>query len=211
MFDTCLGLFNRAARSPQGPGTNSTMDESKSESKTTTNGKETSDIDKWKSESRAKANGQVANEHRTDKPEKDTKTAPRDRTLTPRRLQMAPQGAKNGPKKGRRGCKNDPKPQVEPRSAPRLLQDRPGSSPGGESPTFPPPIGVHLGVPKRPKPKPKTIQNAHENRESKKSDPRRSRTRLGAILVALGPPCGSPKTPKVLENALFRTKSLFRR
>ena len=44
-------LFNRAARSPQGPGTKSTMDESKGESKTTTIGKETSDIDKWKSES----------------------------------------------------------------------------------------------------------------------------------------------------------------
>ena len=39
------GGFNRAARSPQGPGTKSTMDESNSESKTTTNGKETSDID----------------------------------------------------------------------------------------------------------------------------------------------------------------------
>ena len=43
-------LFNRAARSPQGPGTKSTMDESNSESKTTTNGKETRDIDNWKSE-----------------------------------------------------------------------------------------------------------------------------------------------------------------
>ena len=38
------------ARSPQGPGTKSTMDASTSESKTPTNGKETSDIDKWKSE-----------------------------------------------------------------------------------------------------------------------------------------------------------------
>ena len=42
---------------------------------------------------------------------------------------MAPQEAKNGPKKGRRGCKNDPKPQVEPRSAPRRPQDRPGTRP----------------------------------------------------------------------------------
>ena len=78
-------LFNRAARSPQGPGTKSTMDESQSESKTTTNGKETSGIEKRKSESRAKAHGQVANEHRPEKPEKDTKTVPRNRKLAPRR------------------------------------------------------------------------------------------------------------------------------
>jgi hypothetical protein len=38
-------LLNRAARSPQGPGTKSTMDKSKSESRSTANGKETSDID----------------------------------------------------------------------------------------------------------------------------------------------------------------------
>ena len=117
---------------------------------------------------------------------------------------MAPQEAKNRPKKGRRGCKNDPKPQVEPRSAPRRPQDRPGSSPGGESPLFPPPPGDYLGAQKRPKAEPKTIQNQTVNREAKKSDPRGSRTRLGAILVALGAPCGSPETPKVLENVIFR-------
>ena len=78
VLNEILDLFNRTARSPQGPGTNSTMDESQSESKTTTNGKETSGIEKWKSESRAKAHGQVANEHRPEKPEKDTKTVPRN-------------------------------------------------------------------------------------------------------------------------------------
>jgi len=45
-----VALFNRAARSLQGPGAKSTMDKSKSESRTTTNGKETSNIDNWKSE-----------------------------------------------------------------------------------------------------------------------------------------------------------------
>ena len=64
---------------------------------------------------------------------------------------MAPQEAKNRPKKGRRGCKNDPKPQVEPRSAPSRHQDRPGTIPGVAPPTFPSLLGVHLGAPKRPK------------------------------------------------------------
>ena len=147
-----ISLFNRAARSPQGPGTKSTMDESKSESKTTTNGKETSDIDKWKSESRAKAHGQMANEHRLEKPEKDTKTVPRNRKLAPRRPQMAPQEAKNRPKKGRRGCKNDPKPQVEPRSAPRLPQDRPGTPPKGR-------LAQRRAPPGDPYGRPETTQN----------------------------------------------------
>ena len=93
-------VFNRAARSPQGPGTKSTMDQSQSESKTTRNGKETSDIDKWKSESRAKANGQVANEHRPEKPEKDTKRYP---------------GTENWPQEGRKW--HHKRPKIVPRRA----------------------------------------------------------------------------------------------
>ena len=64
---------------------------------------------------------------------------------------MAPQEAKNGPKKGRRGCKNDPKPQVEPRSAPRLPQDRPGTRPRADFPSSAAPPGTRMGHQNDPK------------------------------------------------------------
>ena len=68
-----------------------------------------------------------------------------------------------------------------------------------------------MGTPKRPKTEPKTIHKRNENQEAKRGDPRRARTHLGAILVALGVPCGSPKTPKVLENVIFPANLPFRR
>ena len=139
------------------------------------------------------------------------KRAMAKRKMGQRRAKMAPLGAKNGPKKGRRECKNDTKPPVELGSASRPPQGRPGPPPGVAPPTFPSLLGDHLGTPKRPKTDPKTIKNRSEKEESTKSDPRGSRTRLGAILVPLGAPCGSPKAPKVLENVLFRAQSLFRR
>ena len=186
----------RRARARRAPWTNR-----KAKAKQPQMEKRTSIKSKWTSGKRTS----------TRKAKQNTKTASRNRKLAPRRLSMAPQEAKNRFKKGRRGCKNDPKSQVEPRSAPRPPQDRPGTPPRGDSHLFPSPRGDHLGAQKRPKTEPKTIQNQSENREAHKSDPRGSRTRLGAILVALGAPCGSPETPKVLENVIFRANSLFRR
>ena len=130
----------------------------------------------------------------------------------PRRAQDGPKRCQRRPKTTPRGTqeaeKSDPESQDEKRTEPRRSQDRLGpptrryaqlSRPPGA------PFGGQIGT----KTEPKTIQNQSENREAKKSDPRGSRTRLGAILVALGAPCGSPKTPKVLENVLFRDKPCF--
>ena len=103
-----IKLFNRAARSPQGPGTKSNMDESKSESKTTSIGKERSDIEKWKSESRSKANGQVANEHRSQKLEKDTKRHPETENCPQEGRKWHPKRPKIVPRRAEEGAKTIP-------------------------------------------------------------------------------------------------------
>ena len=104
--------------------------------------------------------------------------------------------SQEGPKRVQKRSQTASRTKKRTKTTPRPSWD----PPGGDSPLFAPPLGVDLDVPKRPKTEPKTIQDRSENRKSKTSDPRRSRTHLGAILVPLGAPCGSPKTPKVLEN-----------
>ena len=105
---TCvLKLFNRAARSPQGPGTKSTMGKWNRESRSTTNGRETSDIDKRKIGHRSKANGQVANEHRSPKPEETPKG-----THEPK---SGPKKAEHGTTRGQKWSQEGPK-RVQKRS-----------------------------------------------------------------------------------------------
>lgn len=78
------------------------MDESQSESKTTTNGKEISDTDKWKSESRAKAHGQVANEHRPEKQQKRHQNGTQEPKIDPKK---AVNGTTRGQKSPQEGLK----------------------------------------------------------------------------------------------------------
>ena len=75
------------------------------------------------------------------------------------------------------------------------------------------PPGLHLGGQNGTKIDPKTIKNRSEKSRVKKTDPRRSWTRLGAILGRLGCHLGPTWTSKscsrcsgarVFENTLFR-------
>ena len=60
--------------------------------------------------------------------------------------------------------------------------------PSGRSTAICAPLGVHFGGQIGTKTEPKTIQNRSEKSRGKKTDPRRSWTRLGSILGRLGPP-----------------------
>ena len=98
---------------------------------------------------------------------------------------------KNDPKGGQEDQKIEPKPQDEKRTEPRRLQDRLGLTQGARPPvqhSSPSPLGSHFGIQNGTKTEPKTIQNRSENTRGQKNDPRRSRTRLGAILGHFGAP-----------------------
>ena len=122
---------------------------------------------------------------------------------------MAPQETKNRPKKGRRGCKNDPKPQVEPRSAPRRPQDRPGSSPGGDSHLFPPPPGAHLGAQKRPKTEPKNNPKSKRKSRSEQKRSKRIKDLSWSDLGRFGGAMWEPGDPKSVGKRNISCKFTF--
>ena len=85
--------------------------------------------------------------------------------------------------------------------------------PKGPNPRIPSPLGSHLGGQIGTKTEPKTIQNRSEKSRGEKTDPRRSWTRLGAILGRLGCHLGPTWTSKSCcgcSGARFCEKSLFR-
>ena len=133
---------------------------------------------------------------------KSTKTTP-----------TAPQNdPKTRPKRPQDGQKSDPERQDDKRIEPRRSWDRLGP-PQGRSAQFSivraHPWGAILGA----KTDPKTIQNRSENSRGQKIDPRRSWTRLGAILGRLGCHLGPTWTSKSCcgcSGARFSEKSLFR-
>ena len=132
-----------------------------------------------------------------------------------------PRRAQDGPKRGQRRTKttprgtqevqkSDPEPQDEKRTEPRRSQGH------FEPPRVP--ISQDLRAQRGPFGRPNRHQNRHPNDQKskrklkmKKSDPRRSWTRLGAILGRSWPHLGVNFGPKPLENVMFREKSLFRR
>ena len=109
---------------------------------------------------------------------------------------MAPPEAKNRPKKGGRGRKNDPKLQVEPRSAPRRPQGRPGTPPEAAPPTLGSLLGDHLGTPKPPKTDPKTRNNRSEKKESNKKRSKRIKDPSWSDLGRFGGAMWEPEGPK---------------
>ena len=83
----------------------------------------------------------------------------------------------------------------------------------GAHPSLVAPLGHPLGAQKGTQTDPKTIKNRSENSRGKKTDPRRSGTRLGAILGCLGGDLGPTWTSKSCcgcSGARFFEKSLFR-
>ena len=130
---------------------------------------------------------------------KSTKTTP-----------TAPQNdPKTRPKRPQDGQKSDPERQDDKRIEPRRSWDRLGP-PQGRSAQFSTvrahPWGAILGA----KTDPKTIQNRSENSRGEKTDPRRSWTRLGAILGRLGCSLGTVEALQTLRLPMFRENSLFR-
>ncbi|MEC7682350.1 MAG: hypothetical protein VYC88_00825 [SAR324 cluster bacterium] len=151
------------------------MDESKSGSKTTTIGKETSDIDKWKSESRRRANGQTRG--------KRTST-----TKARSRHQNGTHESKIGPKKAENGTTRDQKWSQE---WPKRVQKRSQTAsrtkkrtkttprPSRDSPKgrFAPLSVTSWG----PCGRPKTTQNGAENDPKSKLKSRREKKRSKRI------------------------------
>ena len=115
----------------------------------------------------------------------------------PRRAQDDPKRGLRRPKTTLRGTqeaqKSDPESQDEKRTEPRRSQDRLGP-PTGRFAYLSRPPGAPFGRPNGTKIDPKTIKNRSEKSRVKKTDPRRSWTRLGAILGRLGCHLGALET-----------------
>ena len=123
---------------------------------------------------------------------------------------MTPGVPPNGAKRGRRGTKKRSSTASRTKKCTKTSTRPTWTRQGGDFPTFPPPPGGHLGTPKRPKTKPKTIQNRSEKSRGKNNDPRRSWARLGAILGRLGCHLGALEALQTLRLPMFRENSLFR-
>ena len=95
---------------------------------------------------------------------------------------------------------------------------RPSWTPKGPpNPRIPSPLRPHSGGQIGTKTEPKTIQNRSETSRVKKNDPRRSWTRLGAILGRFGAPSWAKKRLKLIisngfvKNHFFEDKMVRRR
>ena len=91
------------------------------------------------------------------------------------------------------------------------------TAPSGRSTAICAPPGLHLGGQNGTKIDPKTIKNRSEKSRDEKSDPRRSSTRLGAILGRFGAPSWMKKRLKqyvsngFVNNHFFEHKTVRRR
>ena len=127
-----------------------------------------------------------------------------------RNAEKAPKRPPERPKTTLRGAQDDEKrPPNDPKTTKKAIpndktkkgpnQDDLGTvldRPGADLPTIHALPGCHLGGQNGTKIDPKTIKNRSENSRVKKTDPRRSWTRLGAILGRLGCHLGPTWTPK---------------
>ena len=104
-----------------------------------------------------------------------------------------PKKHQNDPRSGQKRPQNDPKttqkaiPNDKTKKGPN--QDDLGTvldRPRGQTTSSRAPLGLHLGGQNGTKIDPKTIKNRSEKSRVKKTDPRRSWARLGAILGRLG-------------------------
>ena len=82
--------------------------------------------------------------------------------------------------------------------------------PGADLPTIGALPGCHLGGQNGTKIDPKTTKNRSEKSRVQKTDPRRSWTRLGAILGRLGCHLGALETLQTVRLPMFRENLLFR-
>ena len=142
--------------------------------------------------------------------------------------QNEPKTTQNGPKRPQDGPKRDPRrPKTTPRGAQddqkkrsrttRRKKDRtktilgPSWTPPGPICTAQPCFGVPCWRPKRHQNRSENDQKSKRKIKRQKSHPRRSWTRLGAILGRSWPHLEVNFGQKPLENVMFREQSLFRR
>ena len=119
----------------------------------------------------------------------------RDSLKEPRKTpKRPPERPKTTPKRAQDDQRSDLERQDDKRTEPRRSQDHPGSAQGAQDPGLVPPLGDHLGGQNGTKIDPKTIKNRSEKSTVKKTDPRRSWIRLGAILGRLDYHLGALET-----------------
>ena len=130
---------------------------------------------------------------------------------------MTPKVSQNDPKLSPRGSKKRSQTARRKKNRTKTIP-RPSWIPqGGRTISSCAPPRLHLGGQNGTKIDPKTIKNRSENRRGKKSDPRRSWTRLGAILGRFGAPSWAKKRlePFILngsvKNHFFEDKTVRRR
>ena len=141
------------------------------------------------SDHRPKQEDKFRNATKVHKSKRDKRTSTnryrkRHQDNTSRRPKMTPGAPPNGAKSGRQTPKSDFQPQVEKnrtKTSTRPTWTRQRS----DSPLFPSPPGGHLGSQIATKTDPKTIKNRSAKSKGQTSDPRRSLSRLGAILGRL--------------------------
>ena len=110
-----------------------------------------------------------------------------DPRSAPKRLQNDPQTTPKRPKKRSRTTRRK-KDRTQTIPRPSWI------GPKGPNPSLVSPLGSHLGGQNGTKIDPKTIKNRSEKSRVKKTDPRRSWARLGAILGRLGCHLGALQT-----------------
>ena len=137
---------------------------------------------------------------------------------TPKRPQEAFQKPQNDPKctpkRHQEAPKSDQKTKPNRKLKKGPNQDDPKTvldPPRADLPSSAAPPGSIWEPKTTPKPIPKRSKIEAKIKEATKSDPRRSWTRLGAILGRSWPHLGVIFGQKPEENVLFREKSLFRR
>ena len=110
------------------------------------------------------------------------KTSPREPKTAQNGAKSAPRRPQDEPKRDKKANPNRKMKKETNQDDPKTVLDRPPA----DLPSSAAPLGLHLGGQNGTKTDPKTIKNRSENRRGKKSYPRRSWTRLGAILGRLG-------------------------
>ena len=123
-------------------------------------------------------------------PSECPKTSPRELKTAQNRSKGAPRRPPEEPKRVKKANPNRKTKKGPNQDDPNTVLD----APRADLPSIAAPPGLHLGGQIGTKTEPKTIKNRSEKSRGKNNDPRRSWTRLGAILGRLGCHLGTLET-----------------
>ena len=180
-----MSLFNRAARSPQGPGPSATL----------TNGKSKGDQSKTVQGDQQTATKPHRNMHR--------KQHPRSENCPQEGRKWHQQWPKYGPKRCPRGFKNDPQTARRTKNRTKTIRAPPWLPSWGGTPSLVSPYGHHFGTPKRSQTEPKTMQNPSENSRSEKKRSKRTKDPSWHHLGAFWGPMWRQKPPKSIVKHII--------